>query len=202
VPRKRKQPESSESARKIIDSAVDLICERGIAGSSVDAICKRAGVAKTVLYWHFDSKDGLLMAVMQEVSRVCVNELRDAVYKTDAPLDRLDRLIMGLKRLVTEQSKYMQVKEAVIREKANISEGVFETARRFSEITRRTIAQGFEDAMGRPVLEPDLLAHTIISMTHGALRMRILDPEWTDEDRLFEDLRRTVVILAAARTGV
>jgi AcrR family transcriptional regulator len=201
MPRTKPREEASPNPQLLIDAAIGLICERGVAGSSVDAICKRAGTAKTAVYWHFGSKDALLMAVIQEVSRVCVTELRDAVYGAKDPLDRLTRLISGLKSLVDNRSRHMQVKQAIISEKANVSPKVFEVARRLSRITRETIAQGFADAMGRRVADPDLLAHTIISLTHGALRMKILDPEWTDTKRLFDDLRNTVLLLLAARSG-
>src|SRR5579883_542019 len=49
----------------LLDVAERLMSERGYAGTPVSAICKEAGVAATSLYWHFNSKEGLLATVMQ-----------------------------------------------------------------------------------------------------------------------------------------
>lgn len=52
----------------LLDVAERLMSENGYAGTPVSAICKAAGVAPTSLYWHFNSKEGLLAAVMERGS--------------------------------------------------------------------------------------------------------------------------------------
>lgn len=52
------------SRTKILDAAVALFDENGVAGSSVAEITRRAGVAHGLLNYHFASKDGLTSAVI------------------------------------------------------------------------------------------------------------------------------------------
>jgi AcrR family transcriptional regulator len=50
----------------IINAALAAFLDEGYSGSSVNRIAADAGVAITTLYRHFDSKDDLFVAVIQE----------------------------------------------------------------------------------------------------------------------------------------
>lgn len=53
-----------ETRRRIIDTAYEIFYKGGFARAGVDAIAEAAGVTKRTLYYHFDSKDVLLAAVL------------------------------------------------------------------------------------------------------------------------------------------
>src|SRR5436305_14657228 len=58
-------PRSSEATRRrILDAAYRLFYERGFSRVSVDEIAELAGFTKRSLYYHFESKDELLAAVL------------------------------------------------------------------------------------------------------------------------------------------
>jgi AcrR family transcriptional regulator len=62
-------PKARLMARKreaIISAALAAFLEEGYGGSSVNRIAASAGVSITTLYRHFDSKDDLFVAVIQE----------------------------------------------------------------------------------------------------------------------------------------
>ncbi len=48
---------------RILDVALDLFIEQGYDGSSLREIAERLGVTKAALYYHFESKDDILMAL-------------------------------------------------------------------------------------------------------------------------------------------
>jgi len=50
----------------IIEAAYELFYKGGFARAGVDAIAAAAGVTKRTLYYHFDSKDELLAAVLED----------------------------------------------------------------------------------------------------------------------------------------
>ena len=52
--------------RKILAAALQEFSAKGIDGARVDAIAARARVNKQLLYYYFDSKDGLFRAVLRE----------------------------------------------------------------------------------------------------------------------------------------
>ncbi|WP_295101858.1 TetR/AcrR family transcriptional regulator [uncultured Microbacterium sp.] len=61
--------ETNERARararkKILDAAIEIFDDRGVAGSSIERITDRAGVAQGLANYHFGSKDQLISAVI------------------------------------------------------------------------------------------------------------------------------------------
>lgn len=57
----------------ILKTAYEIVAEVGFEGATVDQICKEANVTKPTLYHHFGSKDGLMLAVIEETYRAFVD---------------------------------------------------------------------------------------------------------------------------------
>jgi len=55
---------TASSLERILEAAMGLFEERGFSATSVEEIASRAGVAKGSVYWHFRSKDDLLLAIV------------------------------------------------------------------------------------------------------------------------------------------
>lgn len=80
----RKAEQSARTKRALIDAAVELFGERGFQATSLKAIGERASISHGVIPFHFGSKDGLLLAVVES----CFQEFSDAVL---GALDGHDR---------------------------------------------------------------------------------------------------------------
>lgn len=61
-----RQARSEATRRKIIDSAVDLINEIGYPAAGLGDIIDHAELTKGALYYHFDSKEALATAIIEE----------------------------------------------------------------------------------------------------------------------------------------
>lgn len=61
-----RQARSEATRRKIIDSAVDLINEIGYPAAGLGDIIEHAELTKGALYYHFDSKEALATAIIDE----------------------------------------------------------------------------------------------------------------------------------------
>jgi AcrR family transcriptional regulator len=57
-------PVRSPGAQRVLDAALDLFIEHGFAGTSLQDIADRLGVSKAAVYYHFHSKDDLLLALV------------------------------------------------------------------------------------------------------------------------------------------
>jgi AcrR family transcriptional regulator len=74
----RPRPGDSRSGRSreaILDAAARVFTERGYRGATVDAIIEEAGLSKGAFYWHFESKDELVLAVLAERVERPIKEL-------------------------------------------------------------------------------------------------------------------------------
>jgi AcrR family transcriptional regulator len=54
---------SPNTRERILDVALDLFTEQGFDGTSLRQIAEQLGVTKAALYYHFESKDDILMAL-------------------------------------------------------------------------------------------------------------------------------------------
>src|SRR6266446_7988510 len=64
---KREAPHSSRE--RILDAAEMLVAERGYAAASISLIAKVSGLPSSSIYWHFESKEDLLAAVVERGAR-------------------------------------------------------------------------------------------------------------------------------------
>ncbi len=60
------QARAEATRRRILDSAVDLFDEMGYGETGLTDVLQRAGVSKGAFYYHFDSKEALAAAIIEE----------------------------------------------------------------------------------------------------------------------------------------
>jgi len=90
------------SPDRILDAAAAEFAERGFAGARVDRIARRARVNKAMIYYHFASKQRLYRALLRTMFSRAAEALRAAGAGPASPLQKLDRAIADLGRLIAE----------------------------------------------------------------------------------------------------
>ena len=60
------RPRSEAARRRLIDAALEIVATDGVTAVTADAVARRSGVAKTTLYRHFGSTDGLVFAAVAD----------------------------------------------------------------------------------------------------------------------------------------
>ena len=73
---------SAETRAALIRGAIDALREVGYAGASAREIAGRAGCNQALVFYHFGSVDGLLLAALDEVSTVRFTRYRAAVQRS------------------------------------------------------------------------------------------------------------------------
>ncbi|MDX1549634.1 TetR/AcrR family transcriptional regulator [Novilysobacter spongiicola] len=58
------------SAEDWAQAALDLIAEQGVAAVAVEPLARRLGVTKGSFYWHFPSREALLVAALERWEKV------------------------------------------------------------------------------------------------------------------------------------
>lgn len=85
------QARAEATRRRILDSAVDLFSELGYGETGLADVLARAGVSKGAFYYHFDSKEAVAVAIIEDYRR----------RNTQAVLDRIDLSAPLLDRMIT-----------------------------------------------------------------------------------------------------
>ena len=194
-------PARSASAQQLIDAAIELIAERGYVGMSVDAVCRRAGIVKSGLYWNFGSKEGLLAAVVDRVATEWVEDIRRSVYQQGDALERLDRTLSEMHRMMRERPESLRVLLVVLLERSSVDPSTRQVLERFFVSARETMAQVIIDTLGPCMAKRDveLVAELWLAMFEGLfLRHLIMDDE-EQTNHVLSGMREAVQLLVKNR---
>ena len=63
---RRKRARGEESRQRILSAAAEIAGERGYEGTSIALVSERSGLPASSLYWHFQDKDHLIAAVIEQ----------------------------------------------------------------------------------------------------------------------------------------
>jgi AcrR family transcriptional regulator len=83
------QARAEATRRRIIDSAVDLFDEFGYGETGLADVLQRAGVSKGAFYYHFDSKEAVASAIIDEFRKRALEAVRERADPDSPPLERI-----------------------------------------------------------------------------------------------------------------
>ena len=88
---------AEERKNEILDVAEQLFAEKGFDNASTNDIIKRIGIARGTLYHHFGSKEEILDALVERMTRDAIARSKAVVSDKNRPLlDRLTGAIIAL----------------------------------------------------------------------------------------------------------
>ncbi len=92
---KREKPanQSTNTAEKLLDAAVELFAANGFNATSIRDIAGLTGMTISNIYYHYGSKEGLLNAILERATRRIVDGLTEVVNRDMDPLERFKLLL-------------------------------------------------------------------------------------------------------------
>jgi len=91
------QSRSAETRNRVIETTISLINTGGYTGTSMDDIIKASGVKKGNLYFHFSSKEELIIQVLKRAKDDYFAYLNKAV-SLDSPIKNIKSLLEAVYR--------------------------------------------------------------------------------------------------------
>src|SRR5262249_47372732 len=110
------------SRDNLLRAATRQFAERGFSATSIDDVCRDAGVVKSAVYWHFESKEGLLAAVLEETATAWIDGIVASVQQTGDPRERLSRAIGGMRALVETRPALLRLLHSMLLERTGENE--------------------------------------------------------------------------------
>ena len=107
-------PEQDEHVRtRLLNAAVRVFDRKGYAGASVREIAELAGVTKPALYYHFGSKEGLLLAILRQAEQQVTEAMERAIARAGSARDRIVALCEDVYGLFEQNVPVARVAHAV-----------------------------------------------------------------------------------------
>ena len=78
---RRTKEESEKTREDLLNAAVRIFSEKGVARSTLDEIAKAAGVTRGAVYWHFENKTQIFEALHERLHRPFVDMILEDLEK-------------------------------------------------------------------------------------------------------------------------
>jgi AcrR family transcriptional regulator len=162
-----RQARSEATRRKIIDAAVDLFSERGYAATGLGEIIDRVEMTKGALYYHFDSKESLAGAIIDESAAIILTAL-DSVPASAAPA--LETIIHGVCTLadLIRTDKLARTGAQLARAMGDFGEAASRAYRSWLAAVSAQAVRAQSQGDIRAELDPQVVAELIIAAVLGA----------------------------------
>ncbi|MBB6346987.1 TetR/AcrR family transcriptional regulator [Nonomuraea muscovyensis] len=191
----RREQTSQESRELILVAAAELFAEKGYRQTTFADVADRSGISRGSIPWHFGSKEGLLLAVLERSLHLIRLGLTEQPEDVEAGFDRLAEGARALVALPTTRLFVTLLVEAL--EPGSPIHG------RYLEIhdtLREHCRRWLERLPLPPGLPAEALAVTIVGACIGIHQQWLLAPDRVAPDQALAALR-TLVTRAVRPVG-
>ena len=197
----RREELGVESRRKIVEAAAALMAERGFAGTSIAAVSERSGLPSGSIYWHFESKEALLAAVMEEGARRWFESLQPIEDLPKDPDERITALFEASEASLEAHPEFLRLLLLIALERRDVDPTSLAVIRRVRDRALDAIRQMLAILLAPLKLRnakqiADELARLVLIVADGAFVAQHIDPDQSDVRRSYELLRRALTALA------
>jgi AcrR family transcriptional regulator len=182
-----------QTRNRLLQSAVHIFDRKGYSAASVREIAEMAGVTKPALYYHFGSKEGLLITILDEAAREFTKAISMAVARAGTARERLTALCEDVFSLFEENIPLVRVAHTVFLGPADIAPAfdVTNFERLWREALQRVIEDGQASGEFRPMPSVDV-AFALMGLVESCVE-RQMHPGFDPVGR--DGLRKIVSLL-------
>jgi len=103
-----------KTREEILELSVPLFAQRGYDGVSMRDIAAAVGLTQAALYYHFTDKDQLYLDTVAHEFREREAALKDMLAGIGPPLERLERFVAGLARMMATDKDFLRLMQWVL----------------------------------------------------------------------------------------
>lgn len=183
------KPKKKSKKELLFSAAMSIIGERGYAGASVDEIAAKAGVAKGVVYYYFDSKAALAEQLIKSGLEFLAVRLKRVLEPDMTPVEALTALAHEQLRQIEKRRDFAKfLLSEMWREDREWRETLNTSIEEIVAIFVAEIERGQKQGIFRTDLNVHFTAQTIwATFLAGALNWTVVHPE-LDYHALADDL--------------
>ena len=173
---------SEERKSQILDAAMDTFSEMGFHKARMSDIAETSGLSKGSLYWYFDSKDSIILSLLD---RVFVPEIKDFNILLKDPRSAESRLASYIDRVSDDMVKMLKWMPlfydflALAFRQELVKKAISRYYKKQMEILVDLIQQGI-DSGEFLVEDPEEAAIALGSILEGTVILWLYDPENID----------------------
>jgi AcrR family transcriptional regulator len=187
---------SAESRSRLLAAAWELMAEGGPRATTVQAVSERAGISRGSISWHFGSKDGLIVAVVNNAIDIVITSIQE-VFDTASPHGW--QAVLDAQAIMLTDDRFRIFGTLMLEattEKGPVADAFTEGQRRVRDVYASYIA---EHGLVAGDVDPADAATAIRALTLGLNIQSRFDGGVIPLDRAFEALQSMRPVTAPAR---
>jgi AcrR family transcriptional regulator len=167
-----RQVRSEATRRRILDAAIDVFGDVGYAAAGWNTIIERTGMTKGALYHHFDSKESLASAIIEEGSDTILVAFRN-VCGSSSPA--LENMIHGTFTIanVLRSDKTARAAEQLMAALSGFNEAAAQFCGNLIDLMASQARRASAEGDLREDLDPVLISESIIGAVFGTRMLSI-----------------------------
>ncbi len=182
------RPTRGEATRHLlVDAAIETLKEHGYAGASARVIADRAGVNQGLIFYHFDSVTGLLLAALDSVSATRQARYSTAVAGATSPAGLVD-VASSIYREDLDAG-HAAVLVAMIAGSATtpgLGEEVAKRIATWTDFAREAVGGVLEDSPLGSLVPPESVGFAVVALYLGMEMLTHLDGNRAPATALFD----------------
>ena len=189
---------AEQRREQLVEAALDIALERGFHAVTVDAVARACGVTRPVVYGLFADRAALLTALADRAEARTLEQLAP-VFPTLADLtddaDPDELLLAGVTAYLSAVAADPRTWRVVLLPPEGAPSELaarVDAHRRVLLRQLRTLLDWGLSRRGGPALDADLFARAVFTLSEGAARLVLADPERWQVDA-FTDFARTAL---------
>lgn len=188
---KRRRPE--ETRQRLLEAAVGVFARNGYERATVDEIVREAGFSKGAFYVHFESKDDLFWAMLEERITRQQEAFRQTLDSSLPVAQNLSRILNGVFALGKEDPLwgplFMEFGAHAARNE-KVRERLGAMYRNWHAFAVETLKEGRELGLVRKDIDIEFAASTLIAVIEGTIMQSRLAPDARHLERTVKPLSR------------
>src|SRR5438105_3070977 len=167
------------ASSRILEVAGRRFAENGYRGTSIEEIASEAEISRSSLFWHFGSKEGLLLAVVESTVGSWVSHIADA-GEEQRGLAGLRAALVAVHRVHSENPGMARLATLLLSEAAATETSLIpiftEVEQRMLGLWKKLLSEAADDGDLRPGVDPEKAAAFVNAANFGATQLWSLDP--------------------------
>ena len=106
---RRRRADGEQSRRRILDAAAEIAGERGYEGTSIATVSARSGLPASSIYWHFQDKDALIVAVIERSFERWLAAMSLPGPEAGSPRERMTAMAVAVAKALLDTPDFLRL---------------------------------------------------------------------------------------------
>jgi len=178
---RRKMGKALETRQKLLDSALEIMCEKPFASVSMTEIAEKVNLSKGSIYWHFKSKSDVLVSLVESM-RVWVEGNLGSDSKPFESIESMCLYFENEMEKLSQKKNFLQAQKLMLHREewpVEVREKVFRIVKGHAwlerEMVERLLVKLQEEGAIRNDIPPQDLSLMVSALFQGLFMLHLND---------------------------